>query len=124
MIEDPDPEKKPFVNDSVIKEHFMKPKPALYRGVTTKMEAVHVAVGTDHILVAARPFGEPSCRAWSSGNGAYGKLGHGNEQHLHELKMVRIKYVFVYYCWCMVGGCVHRRDSHLLTLRLRIRYNF
>ncbi|CAB9523143.1 RCC1 domain-containing protein 1 [Seminavis robusta] len=73
----------------VLKEHYLKPKRVLWSTLPTIQRTVtHVAIGEHHILVAARSPQDSSSRLYSSGSGAWGILGHGDEQPRHALTLV------------------------------------
>jgi len=81
-------DKKFFIDN--IMDRCLKPKPVEWANGRTDMIVTHVSMGESHILVCARAPDEPFSRAYSAGNGSYGKLGHGNEDAVHALTLVRI----------------------------------
>jgi len=88
MIEPREDGDRPTPNFSVLEEHYFTPKPVIFQGMS-RMEVYHVSVGNDHMLVTAKAPAENNYHAWSAGVNGYGKLGHGDQKPVHELKKVR-----------------------------------
>jgi alpha-tubulin suppressor-like RCC1 family protein len=84
------PYEKNVFRQDVIMEHFLKPKPVIWSSSLPNIKRVvtHVSCGNWHTLVAARAPEDSSSRAYSTGAGAYGKLGHGDQRPRHEVTLV------------------------------------
>ena len=114
--------KKTFFDDT-IRDKFLNPLPVKFANGRSDMVVTHVAIGESHILVCARVPGESSSRAYSAGNGAYGKLGHGDENPRHALTLVRfqpyrlvVSFVLSFAFGIALTFCAHCAVDNILFL--------
>jgi alpha-tubulin suppressor-like RCC1 family protein len=64
----------------LMKEHFLKPKHILWQcNPSLKRSVISVAIGRNHLVVAARDPGLSVGKVYTSGVNAYGQLGLGDE---------------------------------------------
>jgi alpha-tubulin suppressor-like RCC1 family protein len=85
---------------SLVREHFLTPKPPIWSFGSPQKKVINVACGSYHLLAVAREPDDAKLRVYSSGINNYGQLGQGDfgvETERHELTMVRKK-CFVWLC--------------------------
>jgi len=69
----------------LVRTKFLTPKPVEWAGPKQKRQVLSFSCGDAHILVVARDYHSADFKVYSSGNSAYGQLGHGNTKDVHAL---------------------------------------
>ncbi|EEC47678.1 predicted protein [Phaeodactylum tricornutum CCAP 1055/1] len=77
---------------SLVREHFLTPKPPIWSFGSPQKKVINVACGSYHLLAVAREPDDAKLRVYSSGINNYGQLGQGDfgvETERHELTMIK-----------------------------------
>ena len=77
------------VNESIIREHFLKPKPVRFNWGSAKKSIVHVACGQSHLLVVAREPGAMETNVYASGHNGYHQTNIKEVNAIHELTLIK-----------------------------------